>query len=51
MVLAVRATAMAAGMGDLDGVFTVRTLQHHQVAALTAAAPHRLQSLAMTRSS
>jgi hypothetical protein len=49
MMLAMGATAMAAGMGDVDTVLTIGTLQHHQVAALTAAASHRLQGLAMTR--
>jgi len=47
MVLAVRALRLAAGnLGDLMVCFTVE-LAAHQVAALTGAAPHRLQ-LAMT---
>jgi hypothetical protein len=48
VVLAVGATAMAAGMGNLEAVLTVAALQHPLVTALAAAAPHGLQGLAVT---
>jgi hypothetical protein len=47
VMLAVGATAVTAGMGNLEAVLAVATLQHHQVTALAAAAAHGLQGLAV----
>ncbi len=49
VVLAVGATAMTAGMGNLEAVVAVAAAEHHQVTALTAAAAHGLQGLARRR--
>jgi hypothetical protein len=46
-MLAVRAAAMAAGMGNLDRVLTALTLQHHQIASLLTTTGHGLQGLTM----
>lgn len=47
-MLAVRAAAMPTGMGNLDRFLAVRTLHHHQIAALLTATGHCLQGLTMT---
>jgi hypothetical protein len=44
-MLAVGATAMTTGMGNLDAVAAACAVQDHQVTSLAAAAPHGLQCL------
>ena len=45
VMLAVGAAAMTAGMGNLETVVAACAVQQHQVTALAAAAPHRLEGL------